>query len=1168
MFFDSILDEFANIDEFRRETCPAIFIVYAHDNPQKGEAKAEIVLRIVGWLERSHCEVLSDKAPLGQFAGPQDDVTVRNILDSQFRLLPRFAGGSELSGDTPVDKVVVCGSEVLENYARDDFAAPFIAAVKEAYERPGRARDDIRKLIETKTHMEGFHHVLTELAFLEIRRSCNRTGHGIVPLALCGELPGTYLPKFVENCDVVLKIEQSTDLSEQHRFFFKLLAQIYTDSHVAIRKFKSCYEDAVKNLDEQGSVSTDEARRIIRSQLAIASRALRDHVTAAIRVLGTARNGLENARKARRLKVMRTLSPLPYQDRKDRNQAREEGTCVWATTHPRFKAWQHRSTASLLWVSADPGCGKSVLAKSLIDEVLLTSDTSTTCYFFFKDDFDDQRSIGNAFRCILHQLFSQKPFLLTDELLEKFEGDGQLLSSARGLWKVLVQATCQADAGQVICILDALDECKEDGRKLLGEHLTDFYLKQESTSSLKFLITSRPYLDIERDFRLLEDKMPTIRLAGETDAESQQIEKEIDIVIRARALQLKTIVRLSDDEYDVLLKGLTRVRNRTYLWATLTFDVVRTAIKKTCADLEAVLRELPPSVDDAYERILSRNQGSASNKARAILKIIVAATRPLSLLEMSQALALEESPAPQETLQHQNEDEFCHTVRHLCGLFVAISDSKIYLLHQTAREFLLRTHQSTSDPLLSQQSHQWRQSLILTECHHLLAKLCLNCLLLQKSRFDALYRYAAWKWIWAFHFRAAGNSTPTEHMLHQARTLCDAKYLLGFESRGHSRKSFIDTHYFVLVEKLGSSFGHMTSLMIASALGLNAVVRLQLSERKAKLQAVDKLHKRSALLWACAEGHTDVVQTLLDEMSSIASWRALRKSDFDGHTPLKLAIWRNHQATVRLLLDRGAQVKTAHLERRPPLHLAAHGGRESIAQLLLGKGALVNAANTWGETPLFQSAFRGHKAVTQLLLDRGAKVNVRDKGHRTPLHGAIWWGNESVAQLLLDRGAEVDATDKEGMTPLFDAVTVCGKALVQLLLDRGAQINVTDKAGRTPLFRAATNHSAAVVQLLLDRGAQVNVTDKRGQTPLHGAFHYEVARLLLDRGAQVNAADKNGQTPLFRQVADKNSEVARLLLQRGAHANCWDSAGRTPLDKAETSLMTEILLEAGAQKAL
>jgi hypothetical protein len=55
-----------------------------------------------------------------------------------------------------------------------------------------------------------------------------------------------------------------------------------------------------------------------------------------------------------------------------------------------------------LWISADLGYGKSVLAKSLIDEVFKASDPSVSVvYFFFKDN-DEQNNLAAALCAILH----------------------------------------------------------------------------------------------------------------------------------------------------------------------------------------------------------------------------------------------------------------------------------------------------------------------------------------------------------------------------------------------------------------------------------------------------------------------------------------------------------------------------------------------------------------------------------------------------------------------------------------------------------------------------------------------------------------------------------------------------------------------------------------------
>ena len=116
------------------------------------------------------------------------------------------------------------------------------------------------------------------------------------------------------------------------------------------------------------------------------------------------------ARRAKEMEILKRLDASPYRDRKNRNPDRIQGTCEWFVAHELFLDWQESKSSRMLWVSADPGCGKSVLAKYLVDSVLATTESRTVCYFFFKDDFEDQKSIVSALSCILHQLFCRNVF--------------------------------------------------------------------------------------------------------------------------------------------------------------------------------------------------------------------------------------------------------------------------------------------------------------------------------------------------------------------------------------------------------------------------------------------------------------------------------------------------------------------------------------------------------------------------------------------------------------------------------------------------------------------------------------------------------------------------------------------------------------------------------------
>lgn len=227
---------------------------------------------------------------------------------------------------------------------------------------------------------------------------------------------------------------------------------------------------------------------------------------------------------ARKGAIFKMLNASPYLDRKEKNPDQVPGTCEWFVNHQSFRRWRESPSSSMLWVSADPGCGRSVLAKHLVDFELPSTRSRTTCYFFFKDDFEDQRSARSALCCILHQLFKQKGALLSDNVIERFETDGEHLTKSFGdLWDVLVLASQDKNAGEIVCILDAFDECEDQERSELTRYLCRFYGTRNNLN-LKFLLTSRPYGNIRRGFQPLQiPGLPVIHLSGESEVEMENL---------------------------------------------------------------------------------------------------------------------------------------------------------------------------------------------------------------------------------------------------------------------------------------------------------------------------------------------------------------------------------------------------------------------------------------------------------------------------------------------------------------------------------------------------------------------------------------------------------------------------------------------------------------------
>lgn len=98
--------------------------------------------------------------------------------------------------------------------------------------------------------------------------------------------------------------------------------------------------------------------------------------------------------------------------------------------------------------------GKSVLAKSLIDNDFKTlAPTVSTCYFFFKDN-EEQNSLSIALCVIIHQLFSQQPNFIRHAIpLWKQNGEN-LQHEVDELWRVLFAAADSA-AHKTFCVFDA-----------------------------------------------------------------------------------------------------------------------------------------------------------------------------------------------------------------------------------------------------------------------------------------------------------------------------------------------------------------------------------------------------------------------------------------------------------------------------------------------------------------------------------------------------------------------------------------------------------------------------------------------------------------------------------------------------------------------------------------
>jgi hypothetical protein len=602
-----------------------------------------------------------------------------------------------------------------------------------------------------------------------------------------------------------------------------------------------------------------------------------------------------------------------------------------------------------------------------VDIDLKATASRTTCYFFFKDDDVIQKSSASALSALLHQLFLQKKFLIRHALPAYQSHGSNIIQRFHELWDILITAANDPLAGEIVCVLDALDECEGSGQKEIIIALNDFYnnVSDRTTSKLKFLVTSRPYLDIERQFKDLTGNIPTIRLRGEQ--ESEEISKEINYVIKWSVPKLGSELNLNDEEQSTLQEELLGMTHRTYLWLNLILDVIRNEIGPTKKRLKQIIGSLPDTIEKAYEAILSRVRDK--KRARKLLCIIVAAARPLTLKEMNIALAIEDEHRSYKDLDLDldNEKRLEDTVRHVCGLFVSVIDQKVYLIHQTAKEFLLAQTEICQVG--------WKHCIEPAESELVIARTCITYLLfaelgnefntrgeIQRERdleFEAIvkkYHFLSYAAIqWGTHFRKAEVKV-VNGILQSWLDICDT------QSQRYQNWFFI---YWRSVSLFAFTTLFTSRLMVGAYFGHEAVVKLLLATGKAEVDSKDTEYGRTPLSWAAENGHEAIVKLLL------ATGKAeVDSKDTNGLTPLWWAAHNRHEAIVKLLLATGkAEVDSKDTTNgRTPLSWAAGNGHEAIVKLLLATGkAEVDSKDTDGRTPLSWAARNGHEAIVKLL---------------------------------------------------------------------------------------------------------------------------------------------------------------------------------------------------------
>ena len=641
--------------------------------------------------------------------------------------------------------------------------------------------------------------------------------------------------------------------------------------------------------------------------------------------------------------------------------SRVDGTCQWIKSHVNYKSWLC-SESQLLWLSGGPGKGKTMLSIFLTEELEGAATSQNKLFLqYFCDNKDEKRNTAVAvLRGLIYQILQSRPKLF-DHILPEFKIQKTSLFSFETLWRIFERMVCDPALETTNCVLDGLDECDEASLKLLLRRFAALFSEntvKRSACHLNLLVVSRSLPDFIQE---LLSSFPCISLDSNAETE---ISPDIEIFIKAKVKELSGRKHYPEALRVYVENAFLEGAQGTFLWIGI---VAKELENHKATEVEEALKTFPTGLDGLYARMLRQIGSGRQENAAMILRWVVMAVRPLTLLELSFAV----EPTVKSVSVPIDRDRRIRDQVSFCGYFLVIKGDEVGLIHQSAKDFLLRGAWD-SDPELE----LFHVKEIVTNLE--IARRCLDYLqsgALENSKSDVLSDVEHLS-----HFPLLSYAVLYWH--EHARFLDCSEEIFDLSLSFYNKKSPTCSSWWEAYSESNLRFVWYVTpsfrlLNVASYLGILPLVQ-NLVSKKGWTNRI----KRSSFL---------------------------NKPDSHGMTALMWAAQGGHEAVVRLLLEKGAHIGIKNSAGETAMSIAVEFRHEATVQrLLLEKGVNINAKNTYGDTALMKAVGWQHEAIVQLLLEQGADIKIQNESGTTTLMKATESENKRVTQILLEQGADIN----------------------------------------------------------------------------------------------------------------------------------------------------------------
>ncbi|THX92239.1 hypothetical protein D6D08_02641 [Aureobasidium pullulans] len=755
---------------------------------------------------------------------------------------------------------------------------------------------------------------------------------------------------------------------------------------------------------------------------------------------------------------------------------RHQGTGQWLLNSTFYLSWEKRLDR-FIWLHGLSGCGKTVLASSIIHRLNSASPSRALAFFYFDVNGGGQQTVVQMLRTLLFQLCSRSPIIL-DRLQTLYNtcGKGTSSPSIDQLSDTLKDIIGMSS--QVTVVVDALDECDKPSEVI--SWLED--LLEANYSTLQLLVTSRSTGETGRaiDGWTRCHELHAIQVDG--------VNKDISDYLHTRLFVSDEFSRWSSHEglQEMIKKEVSQQANGMFRLAACQLEDLKRC--KNPERLSDALRTLPKTLQEIYARTLtSLKDSDYCTEALFMLQYLVWSEIPITLDEMLDATAvrLHETPAFKEV----NRIFDIGDLITLCSSLVTIVEvsrftpeeqrmREIHLAHSSVKEYLRSRHLARPFDQLSEEIHA-RGSIAQTCIGYLMSLPIDHFWHPSQNQFP----FAAVASHWMEHAKVA---EATDDTLVQ---LILKLYQMESARLGTAEGNDIMNNWATDSGKLPYIYWHDV---------MYDYEYLRFAEIFPYQKGLDVLYERP-LMHASHWGLETVVHRLLRAGADV-------NADQCFDSPLHAAAFNGHDSVVRMLLERDANVNGANDGQSPiPLVATSFNGHVKTAQILLQHGASIYARPIGGHDA-FEMAIRTYHSEflrfllrNRLLLEQpsGILTNAYEKLHlmnRRPgrcVHGAQDRRRRSAEMAAglqdLDLAVDPSCTHFCLHEALIDALWLCDFACTEALIEngadpRGCRHNCGNEQPIRP-WSCATGKtvgpdSRRILNLLREKGAELD-----GQAP-------------------------------------------------------------------------------------